>query len=89
MAGAAYVLVSHPFETVAVRLQLDCLNNPKYNGMIDCFRKILRRHGVVHGVFKGMAPTLLRAFPSYAAAFFGYEYALKAYSKLALEYSVP
>ena len=41
--------------------------------------KVLRRDGIQHGLYKGMGPTLLRAFPSYAAAFYGYEYGLKAY----------
>ena len=109
LAGAAYVIISHPFETVAgifithcnlhvntiwllihvrfmvifpistVLLQVDDPLQPRYKGSIDCAIKVLRQNGIQHGLYKGMGPTLLRAFPSYAAAFYGYEYGLQGY----------
>ena len=64
---------------VSVLLQVDNPTKPRYKGSFDCAMKVLRRDGIQHGLYKGMGPTLLRAFPSYAAAFYGYEYGLKAY----------
>ena len=62
-----------------VLLQVDDPLKPRYKGSIDCALKVLRQNGIQHGLYKGMGPTLLRAFPSYAAAFYGYEYGLQGY----------
>ena len=53
-----------------VLLQVDDPLKPRYKGSIDCALKVLRQNGIQHGLYKGMGPTLLRAFPSYAAAFY-------------------
>ena len=82
VAGAAYVLTSQPFETTAIHMQLDNPRIPQYKGMLDCMVLCVRRSGF-GGLYKGMTPTLLRALPSYSAAFFGYEYALLAYQRMA------
>lgn len=80
IAGMAYVVSSHPFESTAVLLQLDNPSRPKYSGLVDCFRQVLRRDGIF-GLYRGMAPTLARAFPAYAAAFYGYECSLEVYNQ--------
>jgi len=77
IAGIAYVLVAHPLETAAVLMQLDNISQPKYKGMVDCLRQVVAERGFV-GLYKGVGPTLVRAFPSYGAAFYGYEQTLKA-----------
>ena len=76
IAGITYVIIAHPFETAAVLLQLDDQKKPKYQGMIDCMSKVVKERGWL-GLYRGVSPTLMRAFPSYAAAFYGYEGALK------------
>lgn len=76
VAGFAYVLVAHPFETAAVLIQLDDVKAPKYRGLGDCFSQVIRERGLL-GLYRGVTPTLIRAFPAYAAAFLAYEYTLK------------
>lgn len=44
----------------------------KYNGMLDCFRIILREEGA-SGFFKGLAPSTLKAGLSVALIFCTYE----------------
>ncbi len=76
LAGLAYVLVAHPFETAAVLIQLDCYQRPKYFGMVDVIQQVTKRAGFF-GLYRGVGPSLARAFPSYAAAFYGYEWTLR------------
>lgn len=76
VAGFAYVLVAHPFETMAVLIQLDDAKSPQYRNLRDCFSQVVRERGVL-GLYRGVTPTLIRAFPAYAAAFLGYEYTLR------------
>ena len=69
------------YDTETFCFQLDKTRNPQYKGMLDCMLSTFR-HGGVRGLYKGFAPTMLRALPSYSAAFFGYEYALVGYETL-------
>mmetsp|Transcript_37058 Transcript_37058/g.37719 ORF Transcript_37058/g.37719 Transcript_37058/m.37719 type:complete len:319 (+) Transcript_37058:116-1072(+) len=78
IAGMGYVLVAHPFETTALLIQLDNAHKPRYAGMLDCARQVVLRSGFL-GLYRGVTPTLLRAVPAYAAAFYGYEWALKMF----------
>ncbi|XP_028809031.1 mitochondrial basic amino acids transporter-like isoform X2 [Denticeps clupeoides] len=42
-AGAAGVLVGHPFDTVKVRLQVQSAQKPLYRGTFHCFQSIIRQ----------------------------------------------
>eukprot|EP01041_Mallomonas_annulata_P006293 gene6293-12738_t len=77
IAGFTYVMVAHPFETAAVLIQLDSYKKPKYLGLVDVFKQVTHKAGFF-GLYRGVSPTLARAFPAYAASFYGYEWALKA-----------
>lgn len=61
-SGMICWFVSYPFDVVKSRLQTDGVESNEYKGMLDCFRKTYRSVGV-SGFFKGITPTLVRAFP--------------------------
>mmetsp|Transcript_1900 Transcript_1900/g.2906 ORF Transcript_1900/g.2906 Transcript_1900/m.2906 type:complete len:299 (-) Transcript_1900:61-957(-) len=71
---------TYPFDVMKTRLQTQHLTlegqgggKPKYAGLRDCFIKSYREEGIT--VFtKGLGPTLVRAFPTNAAIFAGYEF---------------
>ena len=95
-AGLAYVVVSHPFETISTLMQIDIpelvLNNNgfkdyykyKYSDMSNCFKQIINKNGY-KGLYRGAGATLLRAIPSYALSFYGYEVTLQALEKRKLK----
>jgi len=41
-SGWIQVFIMQPFELVKIRLQSQSLENPHYNGVTDCFKKILK-----------------------------------------------
>ena len=69
--GTTYV-----FDVIKTRIQIQSPGNEIYTGTLDCGRKIVAREGVA-GLFRGFAPTVIRAFPASAAGFAVYEMALK------------
>ena len=47
-----------------------------YNSMIDCLSHVIKKDGP-QGLYRGAWPSILRALPSYAASFWGYEATLQ------------
>ena len=72
LAGICTWFTSYPFDIMKARLQMDGVHalhgERQYKGMVDCFVKICKEGGV-RRLFKGLTPTLLRAFVWSAAAF--------------------
>lgn len=63
-AGAVSWLAIYPMDVIKSRIQADT----NYNSMRQCFKHSLSEEGV--GVFvRGVAPTLVRAFPTNATTF--------------------
>lgn len=62
IAVSASGVISYPFDTLQRRLQIEA-SKPKetqiYNGMADCFKKILKKEGA-SGFFKGALANVLR-----------------------------
>eukprot|EP01025_Chloroclados_australasicus_P024118 TRINITY_DN2428_c0_g1_i5.p1 TRINITY_DN2428_c0_g1~~TRINITY_DN2428_c0_g1_i5.p1 ORF type:complete len:378 (-),score=16.30 TRINITY_DN2428_c0_g1_i5:430-1419(-) len=56
--GIAVTMVGHPFDTLKVRLQMQPVDKPIYNGMIDCARKTIQWEGVM-GLYKGVQSPLV------------------------------
>ena len=52
IAGWTQVIIMQPFEIVKIRLQTQSTQNPYYNGMFDCFRKISKEEGML-SFYKG------------------------------------
>lgn len=45
ISGWTQVIIMQPFEIIKVRLQTQSSQNPKYNGIVDAFKKILAEEG--------------------------------------------
>eukprot|EP00164_Ancoracysta_twista_P004833 GFYU01006568.1.p1 GENE.GFYU01006568.1~~GFYU01006568.1.p1 ORF type:complete len:312 (-),score=83.57 GFYU01006568.1:129-1010(-) len=76
IAGICAQVSQLPFDTVKSRLQTQSEVNPIYKGTIDCFRQTMKADGIA-GFYKGLGPTLARAFPANAATFLAFEMAMK------------
>lgn len=69
-AGMASWLVSYPVDVLKTRVQTDGNSDgiKVYNGLLDCYKKSVAREGYKF-LFRGLMPTLVRAFPVNAACF--------------------
>lgn len=67
-------VVMVPGDRIKVILQIQGQSNapPKYNGPIDCFKKVLKEEGVA-GLYKGTLLTLARDVPGSVAYYAGYD----------------
>eukprot|EP01017_Pseudomicrothorax_dubius_P025841 TRINITY_DN2834_c0_g1_i2.p1 TRINITY_DN2834_c0_g1~~TRINITY_DN2834_c0_g1_i2.p1 ORF type:complete len:117 (-),score=19.51 TRINITY_DN2834_c0_g1_i2:10-360(-) len=76
IAGYLYWFAVFPIDVVKSRIQSDSFTAPKYQGMLDCFRKSFQEGGY-RVFYKGFAICLLRAGPVNAGNFFFYEETMK------------
>lgn len=68
-AGMASWFVSYPIDVLKTRVQMDGSDGRRtYEGMVDCYKKSVAREGYKF-LFRGLMPTLVRAFPVNAACF--------------------
>lgn len=79
-AGLAQTPVSSPIELAKMRLQLQSSSQCKFQGPMQCLRKIYQREGC-RGIFKGLGITFLREGPSYGVYFATYEVLTRTPSK--------
>ena len=73
LAGCCSWCANYPVDVVKSRIQADGIYKDgkfhyKYAGYADCIKKSLTEEGW-HFFFRGLTPTLLRAFPTNAATF--------------------
>ncbi|XP_063595922.1 mitochondrial basic amino acids transporter-like [Penaeus indicus] len=69
MAGVASWMITYPIDVVKTRLQCDGIGGiNKYKGILDCVKVGIAEEGL-SSLTRGLAPTLLRAFPVNAATF--------------------
>ncbi|ORX62384.1 mitochondrial carrier [Hesseltinella vesiculosa] len=80
-AGYAMWLTVYPIDVIKSKLQTDAFDpaQRKYAGALDCARKTIAAEGMA-GLFRGIGPCLLRAAPSNAATFMGFELAMRVLS---------
>ncbi|XP_041777460.1 mitochondrial basic amino acids transporter [Anopheles merus] len=79
LAGTFSWLVTFPLDVVKSRLQADGISGkPQYNGLIDCVRKSHAAEGWAF-LSRGLASTLLRAFPMNAVCFLVVSYTMKLF----------
>ncbi|XP_028140362.2 congested-like trachea protein [Diabrotica virgifera virgifera] len=73
--GICSVFVSHPTDTVKVRLQTMPVPKPGepplYSGILDCIKKSTKNEGIFF-LYKGMTTPLLSVTPMTAVCFMGY-----------------
>jgi solute carrier family 25 carnitine/acylcarnitine transporter 20/29 len=68
LAGFGAWIPCYPQDVIKSRMQ----SNPSYRSSLECARHIYAEAGW-RGFWRGMGPTMARAFPANAATFFGYE----------------
>jgi solute carrier family 25 citrate transporter 1 len=52
LTGGTQAAITYPTEFVKTQLQLQSKTNPEFNGIIDCFKKTVAKHGI-GGVYVG------------------------------------
>uniref|UniRef100_A0A182Q4N7 Mitochondrial carnitine/acylcarnitine carrier protein n=1 Tax=Anopheles farauti TaxID=69004 RepID=A0A182Q4N7_9DIPT len=79
LAGTFSWLVTFPIDVVKSRLQADGISGkPQYDGLVDCVRKSHAAEGLAF-LSRGLASTLLRAFPMNAVCFLVVSYTMKLF----------
>ena len=70
LAGVSALSITYPTDLIRRRLQLQGFdpNVPVYNGIIDCFKKIVKSEGIL-GLYRGLGYSYLKSFPSVAVQF--------------------
>lgn len=77
LAGTFSWLVTFPMDVVKSRLQADGISGkPQYSGLVDCVKKSYAAEGLSF-LSRGLASTLLRAFPMNAVCFLVVSYTMK------------
>lgn len=84
LAGIMAWISTYPADVIKTRIQAE---PGKYKGVIDCLRTCYQKEGLTV-LFRGMAPTLLRAFPCNAATFFAYTWTMRLLVNEKNEYHV-
>lgn len=81
LAGTFSWLISFPIDVLKSRLQVDGIDGkPQYTGAIDCMKKSYASEGLSFFT-RGLAPTLLRAFPMNAVCFLVVSYIMKFFNE--------
>lgn len=71
VAGVSEILVMYPLDVVKTRVQIQTgtgLGDEGYNGMVDCFRKIIKHEGVSR-LYRGITAPILMEAPKRATKF--------------------
>lgn len=72
LAGVSAVSITYPTDLIRRRLQLQGVFNnttvPKYNGIKDCVKQIIKKEGV-RGLYKGLNACYIKIFPANAIQF--------------------
>ncbi|SLM33734.1 mitochondrial 2-oxodicarboxylate carrier protein [Lasallia pustulata] len=71
VAGVSEILVMYPLDVVKTRVQLQQgkgIGNEGYNGMLDCFRKIIKNEGFSR-LYRGISAPILMEAPKRATKF--------------------
>jgi solute carrier family 25 carnitine/acylcarnitine transporter 20/29 len=78
-AGIANSVISGPIEHVRIRLQTQPHGADRlYSGPLDCVRKLSAHEGVLKGLYRGEAVTILREAQAYGVWFLTFEYLMNA-----------
>jgi solute carrier family 25 (mitochondrial carnitine/acylcarnitine transporter), member 20/29 len=78
-AGIANTFLSAPIEHVRIRLQTQPHGAKRlYSGPLDCIKKLVAHEGVLKGLYRGSAVTVLREAQAYGCWFLTFEYLMNA-----------
>ncbi|RCI15792.1 hypothetical protein L249_3310 [Ophiocordyceps polyrhachis-furcata BCC 54312] len=84
VAGVSEILVMYPLDVVKTRVQLQTGKGSgaeAYNGMLDCFRKIIRQEGFSR-LYRGISAPILMEAPKRATKFAANDEWGKAYRRM-------
>ena len=75
LSGMFAVTITYPSDLIRRRLQLQGFDNsvPKYNGIIDCVKKIYKYEGI-KGFYRGLLANYVKTGPTLAIQFWTIEY---------------
>ena len=78
-SGITALTVTYPSDLIRKRLQMQSFSSevPKYNGIVDCTRKICQTDGFL-GLYRGLYVGYIKCFPTLAIQFWAYD-TLKEY----------
>ncbi|KAA8894119.1 mitochondrial carrier domain-containing protein [Sphaerosporella brunnea] len=71
IAGISEILTMYPLDVVKTRVQLQdhtAVGNDRYNGMVDCFKKIIKQEGFSR-LYRGISAPILMEAPKRATKF--------------------
>ena len=71
--SAVYALtISYPTDLIRRRLQLQQYDKtvPKYNGPIDCIKKVVKNEGGIRGLYRGLLPNYVKSFFQWSIHFY-------------------
>jgi len=71
IAGISEILTMYPLDVVNTRVQLQdhtAVGNDRYNGMVDCFKKIIKHEGFSR-LYRGISAPILMEAPKRATKF--------------------
>ncbi|KAF8534755.1 mitochondrial carrier domain-containing protein [Trichophaea hybrida] len=71
IAGISEILTMYPLDVVKTRVQLQdhtAVGNDRYNGMVDCFKKIIKHEGFSR-LYRGISAPILMEAPKRATKF--------------------
>ena len=63
---------SKQVENLGLKVESNIQKETRYNGMVDCARKVYRNEGFF-AFYKGLTPNLIKVFPSSGLFFLAYE----------------
>lgn len=78
IAGAVSVFANNPIDVVKTRMQ--GMDRKRYNGTIDCFRKIIRKEGM-KALYKGTVPRLYHVCTDVSITFMIYDLIMRYMDK--------
>lgn len=73
LAGVGFWASVYPIDVIKTRIQTDSDVKPRYRGMVDCARQMVRAEGI-GALYKGVGPCLARAFPANGVTFLVFEW---------------
>ena len=65
ITGGIEICITYPTEYVKTQLQLDRTGQKEFNGIIDCVKKTVNRHGFF-GLYRGLPILLYMSIPKSA-----------------------
>jgi len=71
ICGCFAVTIMYPTDLIRRRLQIQNFDPtvPKYNGIVDCIKKITTTEGI-QGLYRGLIANYAKTFPTFAIQFY-------------------